>query len=213
MYWRCVVAFYATSVPWNPLRRHVFFTNTDLPTVDGVNVGQLFQRWGVETVRLPVTHRLPPGRVTSWGNQFFIFDIIDYAARSKRWPGMVVLDSDVIWTSSGDALETAIEESGLITYVHDLDAYPAGARINGVTREELGRFASRHSDKSFDGIVYCGGEIFAATLEETTRIAQIAPELWESVKESDEDAPQEEAHLIPSFTHSTVTLLGGRIRS
>ena len=196
VYWRCIVAFYATSLIHNPGNPHAFFTNTNLPEVDGVDVAALFARWGVEVIVLPITHRLPRGRVGSWGNQFYIFDVIDYLARVGRWPSAVVLDSDVVWTAPGARMEQAILSEGALTYVHDLDAYPEGAQINGVTRQALAGFSRRHGGPAASTIVYCGGEIYAATLDATIRVAELGRSLWDAVVAGEDGAPMEEAHLL-----------------
>ncbi|KHL24895.1 hypothetical protein PK98_13570 [Croceibacterium mercuriale] len=196
IYWRCVVTFYATSLQHNPHNPHAFFTNTDLPSVDGIDIAALFARWGVEVIRLPITYRIPLGRVDSWGNQFYIFDIIDHCARSGRWPSVIVLDSDVVWTSAAEPMERQVTLDGALSYVHDLDAYPAGEQINGVTREQLVRFMARHGGPVQDTMVYCGGEIFCATLPAMIAMADRVPALWQAILAGEEDAPKEEAHLL-----------------
>ncbi|WP_347302309.1 hypothetical protein V5740_09870 [Croceibacterium sp. TMG7-5b_MA50] len=196
IYWRCVVTFYATSLAHNPHNPHAFFTNTDLPSVDGVDIAALFARWEVEVIHVPITYRIPLGRVDSWGNQFYIFDIIDFCANSGRWPSAVILDSDVVWTSPAQPLERQVLADGVVSYVHDLDAYPAGTPINGVMREDLARFMARHGGPVQDTIVYCGGEIFCATLPAMRRIAEQVPPLWQAILAGEPDAPKEEAHLL-----------------
>lgn len=196
VYWRCILAFYATSLAQNPHNPHVFFTNTIVPSIDGVDLAGLFARWGVEVVLLPITYRLPKGRVGSWGNQFYIFDVIDHLAATRRWPSALILDSDVVWTAPATALEAALGRDQVLTYVHDLDAYAAGAEINGLTREALAGFSARHGGPSSSTMVYCGGEIYAATLDATVRIAARARLLWQAILAGAEGAPKEEAHLL-----------------
>lgn len=196
IYWRCIATFYATSLAHNPDNPHAFFTNTDLPSVDGVDIAALFDRWGVEVVRLPISHRLPPGRVDSWGNQFYVFDVIDHCAETGRWPSVLVLDSDVVWTSSVEALERQVASDGVLSYVHDLVPYPAGTPVNEVMREDLARFMARHGGPEQDTIVYCGGEIFCATLPEVQRLADQVRPLWQAVLDGEPDVPLEEAHLL-----------------
>lgn len=196
VYWRCILCFYATSLALNPDHPHAFFTNTDLPSVDGIDVARLFARWGVEVVRLPIRYRVPPGRVDSWGNQFYIFDVIDHLVAVRRWRSAIILDSDVVWTKPAGAIAERVARDGVLTYTHDLDAYAAGAPINGVTREELAAFMARHGGPRRDSIVYCGGEIFCGTLDAMARIAARVPPLWQAVLAGEEGAPKEEAHLL-----------------
>ena len=44
-YWRCTVAFFASSLGLNPGARHMFYTNTRVPRIDGVDLAALFARW------------------------------------------------------------------------------------------------------------------------------------------------------------------------
>jgi hypothetical protein len=196
VYWRCILAFYATSLTQNPRSPHAFFTNPSLPLIDGVDFAALFGRWGIEVVVLPITYRLPKGRVGSWGNQFYIFDVIEHLAAVRRWPSAVVLDSDVVWTSTAAPMEAALAREQVLSYVHDLDAYPAGSEINGLTREALAGFATRHGGPPAATMVYCGGEIYAATLDASTRIAARTRSLWPAIVAGEEGAPKEEAHLL-----------------
>lgn len=195
IYWRCVVAFYATSLLHNEGCSHVFFTNTGLPTLDGLDVAKLLEGWGVEVVKLPITYRLPRGSVDRWGNQFYIFDIVKYLVTARRWDSAVVLDSDIVWTESAEQLHEAIERDGIVTYMHDLDAYPEGVLINGASRASLVAFMNRHDKKRHDRFIYCGGEFFAATLDAMDRMFRRLPPLWEEMMRCG-DGPKEEAHLL-----------------
>lgn len=200
IYWRCIVAFYATSLTHNPASPHAFFTNAELPRIGEIDIATLFARWGVEVVRLPITFRLPKGRVSAWGSQFYIFDIIDYISRSRRWPAAIVLDADVVWTKSVSDLQAAVESDGIVTYLHDLDAYPAGAFINGVTREALRDFTNTRMDGALHSPVqYCGGEIFAASLTVTSKVSDVVHTVWDDILRGYSGAPQEEAHLLSAI--------------
>ena len=58
-YWRCTVAFFASSLALNPGARHMFYTNTRVPRIDGTDLAALFERWNVEVVTLQ-DHDVPP---------------------------------------------------------------------------------------------------------------------------------------------------------
>ena len=196
IYWRCILAFYATSLSHNRNFPHALFTNASPPVIDGIDLKKVLDRWGVELIDLPITHRLSKSRVQEWGNQFYILDILNYIAETKRWPSCIILDADVVWTSKADDIRRSIERFGVLTYVHDLDAYAEGQPINGVTRKQLARFASAHDTKEHQTLVYCGGEIYAATLEETISVAERAQRLWLDLIRGDGELPREEAHLL-----------------
>lgn len=190
-YWRCALVFFATSVRLNPGRTHLFFTNTDVPRVDGIDLAAAFADWGVEVVRLPITYRLPRGEVSSWGNQFYIFDILAWFEAHGQQDRLIVLDSDCVWRHPADRLEAAIDARGVLTYVLGEIEYPVGADINGLSREGMARFAGRGAP-----VPYCGGELFAGTLSEVRRLAEQVPALWARMLAGEADAPREEAHLL-----------------
>lgn len=196
VYWRCVVCFYATSLHVNSGRRHIFFTNAPLPHLDGLNIALLFQDWGVEVVTLPIEHRLPAGTVSHWGNQFYIFDILDHLAVQGDAEHYIVLDSDCVWVDAADALDTAIARHGVLTYTLGADEHPIEQEINGLTRHGMARFLGRLGGPVLDMTPYYGGEIFAGTLAEIRRIVDAKPALWQRVLAQEADAPREEAHLL-----------------
>lgn len=196
VYWRCTVAFFASSLAVNPQARHIFFTNTDLPWVDGVDVHDTLARWGVEVVRLPITWRLPPRAVDSWGNQFYVFDILGYWASHGGTTPLIVLDSDCLWLRSADEMVAALARHGALTYRLDADEHPEDAPINGLSRAGMARFLARHSALSLPSTPYFGGEILAATPTLCARIFERAHALWPAILAGEEHAPREEAHLL-----------------
>lgn len=196
VYWRCVVAFFASSLAVNSEARHVFFTNTELPEVDGIDVGSTLARWGVQVVRLPITWRLLPGAVRSWGNQFYVFDILEHWAATEQDSPLIVLDCDCLWLRPVDDMAAEIASRGALTYRLDADEHPAGSAINGLTREQLAEFVARHGGFRQPEIPYCGGEIYAASSAMTRKIASRARALWPDVLNPSGPAPLEEAHLL-----------------
>ena len=196
VYWRCVVCFYATSLHINPDRRHIFFTNTVLPMVDGLDLSTLLPNWGVEVVTLPIEHRLAPGTVPHWGNQFYIFDILDHLAAHGDAARYVILDSDCVWAGSADALDAAIGRHGVLTYTLGEDEHPMEEAINGLSRHGMARFLARIGGPVCEITPYYGGEIFAGSLTEIRRLSAAKTPLWERVLKQELDAPKEEAHLL-----------------
>ncbi|SDT59564.1 hypothetical protein [Bradyrhizobium canariense] len=196
IYWRCILCFFASSIAVNPRNTHVLFTNSKLPIVDGVDVAQAFDQWQVRVVYLPISYRLPRGRVEAWGNQFYIFDIIKYLAEFCENECYLVLDSDCVWVRPVTELAKAIGQHGVLTYLIDDREHPEAEPINGLSRQGMARFLGSVGGKPRDSIPYCGGEIFAATRDETKRLAGQIDRVWAHVLADEKDTPKEEAHLL-----------------
>lgn len=193
VYWRCAVVLFASSIAVNPKCRHVMFTNSEIPVVDGLDIRAILTGWGVEIVHCPITWRLPLGSVTSWGNQFYVFDIMEYWSRAGERLPLIILDSDCVWTRPADEIVRAIEKYGAVTY--ELD-YPHRAEINGLTTEQMAGFLADHSSVESHAVPYCAGEFIAASSGTITRIVQTAKELWPAVIEQGPTSPREEAHFL-----------------
>ena len=195
-YWRCTVAFFASSLALNPGARHMFYTNTRVPRIDGTDLAALFARWNVEVVTLPITYRLPRNAVSSWGNQFYIFNILDDLARRDDLARAILLDSDCVWRQPVDGLVAAIDANGALTYELDFAEHAEQEAINGLSRAGMARFLARHGGPEMAVTPYFGGEIYAARLDVTQRIAARAKALWPELVADAPDAPREEAHLL-----------------
>jgi len=197
IYWQCVICFFASSLRVNPSARHMFFTNVDLPRLDDINLATTFDEWGIEIVRLPVAHRLPAGAVSSWGNQFYVFDIIYYLAQHIDAERSIILDSDCIWIRSSASLDAAIDRHGMITFVEEGAYVDPAEPINGLSRLQMTEFLKRMGGQNMtEAIPYFGGEIFAATQEAVRDVALKAELLWSEVVSRTPDAPHEEAHFL-----------------
>ena len=184
VYWRCIVCFFATSVLQNPEAIHIFFTNAGIPDIDGLSIKNLFIKWGVEVVLLPITYRLPPEVAKSWGNQFYILDIIKYLSLKGKSCRYMVFDNDCVWNGSAEKLIKAIDQYGCLTYTMGFDDYAANTPINGLTRSQLAQALLSWKPESKAaianyGIDYHGGEIFAATHTELIKLVELAEELWQ----------------------------------
>jgi hypothetical protein len=196
VYWRCVLCFYAASAKVNSDRRHMFFTNSPLPWVDGVELERHLQRLNVEVVRLPIVHRLPAGFVNSWGNQFYIFDIVKYAARMLTNERILVFDSDCLFLKPVDAMEAAIDTYGTLTYTLYLNDLP-DRLVNGLGRRDLAMIAQRVFGLQTDFVHYAGGEIFASTVAECRALEPLIDRLWAHTIENGSGLfPHEEAHAL-----------------
>ena len=196
VYWRCAACFFASSLAINPGARHRFYTNTALPSVDGVDFEALFTRWGVEVVTLPITYRLPRGSVGSWGNQFYIFDVLDHIAAEQDDAAHIVLDSDCLWLRPVDAMLSDIAQHGALTYLLDASEHAENEPINGLTRQGMARFLAAQGGPDLPATPYFGGEIFAARSDVIRTLASRARALWPLVCQQGPDAPREEAHFL-----------------
>lgn len=210
VYWRCVAVFFEISVKNNPHCQHVLFSNVaenDLPKVDGLDLKSYLQQLKVSVVTLPLTWQAPKGWHGKWRNQFYIFDVLAYA--EKQWPGddaLIVLDSDCIVNRSLAGLFADIRKQGLLTlpmgFAEDYD-------INGLTRKGM-RALFAELDGKDPGYLpeYCGGEIFAATMENVKEINAAAPGIWEEMnRRFRENKPKfnEEAHFLSYLYHKMST--------
>ena len=174
IYWRSVSAFFATSVRQQPSARHVLFTNaTSLPIVDNVSIGSFLDSLNVEVVRLPLTFTTPPQYYHWWRNQFYVFDILHYLSeRLSLSDAAVLLDSDCVWISHVDPMWKAIRRDGLLTYVVTYDPH---YNNNGLSRVDMSAVASALLGSQVSHpLVYCGGELQAATGAE---LRQLTPEI------------------------------------
>lgn len=193
VYWRCIAVFFATSVRVNPGRRHVLFTSAAVPD----DIASLLGRLGVETVALPFRRRPPRGYHDSFGNQFYIFDILDHAARWKEPARLIVLDSDCVWLRPADAMEAAIDAHRVLAY---RIGYPEDSPVNGTSRREMKAIAEDVLGRPLATVPdYCGGEIFAARSDALPGLMQTFDRLWQANLERwCVGAPKlnEEAHFL-----------------
>lgn len=191
--------FFASSHRHQPWAKHLLFTNAEtVPTVDGVDVGALLARLGVEVVPLPLTFVTPPGHFHAYRNQFYVFDITTYlAGRLATEDAALVLDADCVWIADVAGMRDALRRDGVLTYV---ESYPVDWRANGMTRQEMQAVASQLLGFEVSHpLVYCGGEVIAATAPELRRLCAEIPAAWEALlrrHERGETVFNEEAQLL-----------------
>jgi hypothetical protein len=178
VYWRCVAVFFATSHRQQPDARHVLYTNVESPpTVDGLDVAALLRRLEVEVVQLPLTFETPPGYYHAWRNQFYVFDIVrrlrdDLAEEDAA----LVLDSDCVWIASAEPMQDALRRDGVLTYIQP---YAPDWPVNGLTRTQMREVARALGGSEGSGpLIYCGGELVAATGAELRRLVPEVEQAW-----------------------------------
>ena len=135
------------------------FTNTDVPSVDGVDLAALFGQWGVETVMLPITYRLPQAAVGSWGisSTFWTSSITSPTTRLQTarscWTDCLWLRGAIDGMGRGDRskwrphIPARRGSSTLLTL-------PSWSIPRG-----MARFLRRHGGPNRPSAEYCGGEI------------------------------------------------------
>ena len=177
VYWRCVACFYASSYRLNKNVRHVFFTNVEtLPVVDGLDLTKFLSRMGVETRCVPITHRLGRDKVLRWNNQFYILDIILDLVQDGSFENALVLDSDCVWVRPATDFFADIARRGILSLSI---AYSKDQKINGASREDLGRAARQLADHTFDFVPhYSGGELLAVNRRRLRDISNLADRMW-----------------------------------
>jgi len=77
VYWRCLVALFASARITNPAQRLALFCNVAPPSIDGIAIADVLDRYGVEFRHVPLTARLPAGRTAAWGNVLYFFDVLN----------------------------------------------------------------------------------------------------------------------------------------
>lgn len=158
VYWRSIAVFFASSLRVNASARHIFFTDRSNPVnVDGLEIFAWFNRQGVEVQTVPFTHRPPKGFWDSWGNQFYIFDII--ANLPSDAPAFMVLDADCVWLRPAQDIFSRLLEKHLLAYTLDFDEEWVE---NGLTRNGMHSvYKAIWGEKCSRVPFYNGGEIMA----------------------------------------------------
>ena len=208
IYWRCVAVFFITSRIHNPCQHHILFTNTDLATTAPPDVAAVIETLGIEVIQLEVTHRLPSGSVSSWGNQFYVLDVIRYFAEHGGHDAIVLTDSDCVWRKSLSTFERLIFKHKCLLYTlqpNDQKEYEVGRLINGLSHARMqGIIEQNFGAVSRAPARYHGGEFFAATRDFCKDIAGLFDTLWrQSCSEARQpDSIKEEAHFLSILAES-----------
>lgn len=208
VYWRCIAVFFASSLAVNPHRAHVLYANCQPPVVDGIDLAALFRRWRVQLVQLEPGFRLPRGQVSSWGNQFYIFDILSHFLTIGTEDQLLLLDSDCLWRRSADGLSKVIGQYGALTYPLGFDEHPMAEAINGLSRAGMARFVTAIGGPEREWIDYCGGEILAVDRATGARVLDRFRSLWPRACEGGECSPREEAHMLSAIYLLEGTTMG-----
>ncbi|MDE2436139.1 MAG: hypothetical protein KGM49_07765 [Sphingomonadales bacterium] len=161
VYWRCVVAFFASARLADPHQRLALFCNDEPPTIDGVQITRVLARYGVELRRVPLTTRLSADRTTSWGNALYFHDIMTSLEGEPDSLRLALVDSDVLVTQPLDRLFAMLDRAEFVGY--PVETAPDEV-VNGMTPREMAVCAGGLVGKPFQPLVHFGGELFATAV-------------------------------------------------
>lgn len=161
VYWRCLVALLASARISNPDQRLALFCNVRPPVVDGVDIAAVLERYGVELRLVPMTARLPQGRLASWGNVLYFFDILTELEAEDDDLRFALVDSDVLVTAALDPLWALLDQAEFAGYVVET---AEDEPVNGMTRRSMAQAARGLDGRDFDPLPHFGGELFATTI-------------------------------------------------
>jgi hypothetical protein len=206
VYWHCLGLYFLTARVHNPDVPLMLYANADPDVAAPPDVRAVLQRLGVVSRKIDITLRLPRGTVSSFGNQFYVLDVIRDFARQGTTDALVLTDSDCIWRRSVRDMETALRSNECLLYTlapADQKGYEVGRLLNGMTHARMSDIARREFGLPADHQVqYHGGEFFAATRTFCQRIQPHVAKLWQvAIKEAARtDAIKEEAHFLSILT-------------
>jgi hypothetical protein len=178
IYWRCVYTFFwsVNAFLKKDGAKFLLFTNvTRLPVVDGVDLNKTLADFGVELVTLRYTWT-PSGTRRMWFNQYFLFDILDYAAaRLDSDDTLTVMDNDCLIVGDlAPAFDLARRSGALLITVdvgEDEDA-------NGLSRRQaIDVYAEIGGARPAAPPEYFGGEFYAVSGAMLGRLMPLANEV------------------------------------
>lgn len=161
IYWRCIVALFASARITNPVQRLALFCNVRPPVVDGVDINSVLEGYGVELRLTPLTARLPQGRTAAWGNVLYFFDILTALESEPDDLRFALVDSDVLVTASLEPLWALLDKVEFAGYV--VETGP-DEPVNGMTRRSMAAAAEGLAGRPFAPVPHYGGELFATTI-------------------------------------------------
>lgn len=206
VYRRCIGVFFATARSAEPEARLVLFSNVEWDTHASqvaAEVRALLQRLGVEVITLPYHHEPPRSWPAAWRNQFFVLDVLTWAADELTSEDrLLVLDSDVVFSGSPRmrGLWDAIEARGGIALEID---YPPDHVVNSLSRRQMSHLMAER-DPSLVPIAYCGGEFIALSGRILAEVRSVADAVYaDNVSRSAGGTLYafEEAHVLSVVYH------------
>lgn len=168
IYWRCLTVFFASARITNPGQRLALFSNVTPPPVDGIDIADALERYGVELRRVPLTIRLATELTPMWGNVLYFFDILAALENEPDDLRFALSDSDVLVTGSLDPLFGLLDESEWAGLV--IETAP-DEPVNGLSRKQMGAIVASLGGPA-EVPPHFGGELFATSIRSWKREAE-----------------------------------------
>ena len=163
VYRRCIAVFFSTARAVEPSARLVLFSNVDWDASASRvsrDVKELLDELGVDFVRLSYSHEPPSTWPAAWRNQFFVLDVLKWAAEALGSDDeILILDSDIVWTGSPrtpDMWRSVREKGGVALRID----YAPDEKVNSLSRRQMTLRMAGLSDVE-PPLEYCGGEFVA----------------------------------------------------
>jgi hypothetical protein len=178
IYWRCVYTFFwsATRFLKRDSVKFLLFTNVaQLPIVDGIDLNTALAAFGVELVTLRYTWA-PTGTRRPWFNQYFLFDILDYAAgRLGADDTLLVLDNDCLIVGDLAAAFALARRDGALLITVDVGE---DENANGLSRRQaMDIYALVGGERPTRAPDYFGGEFYGVSGAMLARLMPLAREV------------------------------------
>jgi hypothetical protein len=160
IYWDCIFVFYTCAKKTNRGCRFVFFYGGLIGDYGNAAVSRL-TALGVEIEVLDYSYKPPIGFSKTFGNQMFIFNILDWISSSPYVDDVFcVLDSDCLILGDLSGMWADARRHGVLTY--DL-VLPVEENINGIDQRDLTKICIEEHWGAGEGLThYFGGEYFCA---------------------------------------------------
>lgn len=212
IYWRCVAVFFSSCRRFNPGAELIFYSNAQLPVLDGVDFRELFLRLQVTVRDIPYAHLPPMGYFEQWRNQFFVLDVLeDLHKNAEPDDAYLVLDTDCVVTQPLDELFQTVRTYGAATYTVEEIAELPSYVSNGLTSLDLERVSSEIAGRRLS-VPYAGGELVALSRSGLEVVVAEIPPVWtECLARFERGDPKfnEEAQLL-SYIYAKAGLGNGK---
>jgi hypothetical protein len=179
IYWRCVYTFFWSATQFlkqdGGVKLRLFTNVSRLPVVDGIDLNKALAAFGVELVTLRYTWA-PAGTRRPWFNQYFLFDILDYAAtRLSADDTLLVMDNDCLIVGGlAPAFARARHDGALLITVDVSEEENA----NGLSRRKaMDVYAAVGGERPATPPDYFGGEFYGLSGAVLARLMPLAREV------------------------------------
>jgi hypothetical protein len=178
IYWRCVYTFFWSANVFlkKDGLKFLLFTNVSrLPVVDGIDLNKALADFGVELVTLRYTWA-PAGTRRPWFNQYFLFDILDYAAgRLGDDDALFVMDNDCLIVGDLAPAFALVRRDGAALITVDVSE---DEDANGLSRRQaMDVHAEAGGERPTSPPDYFGGEFYGVSGAMLKRLLSLAKQV------------------------------------